>query len=53
MTTLDQAIELAAKDKAEGHIIAFTVSDGVLDVLTDQGWRQYWPNDPEPDNHPD
>ncbi len=43
MATLTEAIALARNAVDTGNAIRLHVSDGCLDVETDQGWTQWFP----------
>ena len=40
-----EAIDLARQAVADGDAIRYTVTQGKVEVETDQGWQTWWPED--------
>ena len=43
--SMQEAIDLAGQAVANGNAIRYTVTQGKVEVETDQGWQTWWPED--------
>ena len=43
--SLQEAIELARQAVADGYAFRYTVTQGKVEVESDQGWQTWWPED--------
>lgn len=43
--SMQEAIDLARQAVANGDAIRYTVTQGKVEVESDQGWQTWWPED--------